>query len=210
MYSQIGASFDQYRDRMSNLGHGLTSPRRAHGVTLIELLITIVIAAILLTIGVPSYRYVTNANRVASEANGLLGDLQFARAEAIKEGQTVTACVSADGATCTGPDTWQTGWIVFSDVNNDQTVDAGDAVLRVQQPFANLGSADTLVASNAVVAVTFNREGFATNLAAGTLMTLHEPSGNSAWTHCLSITTVGLMTTATANVNSATATGNCT
>ena len=76
----------------------------------------------------------TNSNRIAAEINGLLGDLQFARAEAIKEGQTVTVCVSSNGATCAGAavSTWQNGWIVFSDVNNDHTVDAGDAILRVQ------------------------------------------------------------------------------
>ena len=61
---------------------------------------TIAIAAIVAMLGVPSFRYVTNSNRIAGEVNGLLGDLQFARAEAIKEGQNVTVCVSANGASC--------------------------------------------------------------------------------------------------------------
>ncbi len=176
---------------------------------MIELLTVITIVAILLTIGTASYRYVTNANRATSEVNGLLGDLQFARAEAIKEGQTVTACVSGDGATCAAGDTnWQDGWIVFSDLNNDQTVDAGDTVLRVQKPFASFGSLDTLTAGNAVSAITFNREGFAGNVANGTLITLYTSPANPASTRCLSITTVGLMATAT--YGSATPGGNCT
>ena len=63
---------------------------RSPGFTLLELLITMSIAAIVLTIAVPSFRYVTNSNRIAGELNGLLGDLQFARSEAIKEGLGVT------------------------------------------------------------------------------------------------------------------------
>ena len=98
----------------------------------------------------PSFRYVTNSNRIASEINGLLGDLQFARAEAIKEGRTVTVCVSTDGATCANSTTWQSGWIVFSDPTNVGVVDAGETILRVQTPFT---STDTFLASNTVSAI---------------------------------------------------------
>jgi type IV fimbrial biogenesis protein FimT len=86
---------------------------RALGFTMIEMLMTIAIATILLSLAIPSFRYVTNSNRIASELNGLLGDLQLARAEAIKEGRTVTVCQSSDGATCTDSTSWQGGWIVF-------------------------------------------------------------------------------------------------
>ena len=55
----------------------------ASGFTLIELLMTITIAGIIAMIAIPSFRYITNSNRIASEINGLLGDLQFARAEGI-------------------------------------------------------------------------------------------------------------------------------
>jgi type IV fimbrial biogenesis protein FimT len=154
------------------------------------------IVAVLMAIAIPSYRYVTNANRIAAEVNGLLGDMQYARGEAIKEGQTVTVCVSSDGATCNGATTWQNGWIVFSDLNGDQTVDVGDTVLRVQSTFT---STDTFVANN-VAAVTFNREGFAAGLGPnGSLITLHALTPSSASTRCLSLTTVGLMTVQTYN-----------
>src|SRR5438874_1331083 len=85
----------------------------------------------------PSYRYITNAYRMSAEVNGLLGDLQYARSEAIKEGQTVTTCVSTNGATCArGTNVnWGTGWIVFSDPNVNATPGAG-GVLRVQGAFA--------------------------------------------------------------------------
>ncbi|MGO9426711.1 MAG: Tfp pilus assembly protein FimT/FimU, partial [Steroidobacteraceae bacterium] len=73
-------------------GAGGAKFAHAAGFTMIEMLMTMAIAIIVLTIGVPSFRYVTNSNRIAGELNGLLGDLQFARAEAIKEGTNVTVC----------------------------------------------------------------------------------------------------------------------
>jgi type IV fimbrial biogenesis protein FimT len=158
--------------------------KRMPGFTLVEMLIAMALVAILLTIGIPSFRFVTNSNRIAGEINGLLGDMQFARSEAIKEGQPVTICVSTDQATCaTGANAnaWQSGWIV-SDVNGN--------VLRVQTPFSGT---DTFLASNTVKSVTFNREGYATGIANGTLITLHDSTNNINWTRCLSITLVGLM-----------------
>jgi type IV fimbrial biogenesis protein FimT len=169
-------------------------PQAHRGFTLVELVTVMTVAAILMALAVPSYRYVTNANRIAAEVNGLLGDMQYARAEAIKEGQTVTVCVSGDGASCNGDTTWQYCWIVFSDVNGDHTVANGvDAILRVQSPFT---SSDTFTANNAVSYVTFNREGFATGagIANGALITLHANPTNNDATRCLAVTLVGLMT----------------
>jgi type IV fimbrial biogenesis protein FimT len=161
---------------------GVNFPRAA-GFTLVEMLMTMAIAIIVLTIGVPSFRYVTNSNRIASELNGLLGDLQFARAEAIKEGINVTVCVSSNGTSCSNSTAWQDGWIVFTNSTN--------TVWRVQSPFS---SSDTFVASNNVSAVTFNRDGYAVGIANGTLLTLHDSTDTSAWTRCLSIGLSGAMT----------------
>jgi len=162
-----------------------------------ELLVVMAVVAILLGIGVPSFRYITNSYRMSAEVNGLLGDLQFARGEAIKEGETVTACISRDGATCdAGSRTWQEGWIVFQDPNSNQTVDPGEAVLRVQGAFAGT---DTFIADTGMSSVTFNREGFATG-AGGLLpatVTLHEQTASAAWTRCLYVTLMGLTATET-------------
>jgi type IV fimbrial biogenesis protein FimT len=164
---------------------------RELGYTMIEMLMTMAIAAILLSLAIPSFRYVTNSNRIASELNGLLGDLQLARAEAIKEGRTVTVCQSNDGATCTNSTSWQGGWIVFSDPTNVGVYDVGEIYLRKQKPFSGT---DTFLASNNVAVITFNREGYAVGMANGTLVTLHDSTNNSAWTRCLSINLSGQMT----------------
>jgi type IV fimbrial biogenesis protein FimT len=165
----------------------------ARGFTLLELLITMSIAVIVLTIAVPSFRYVTNSNRIAGEVNGLLGDLQFARAEAIKEGRNVTVCISTDGQSCVANAiTWQSGWIVFSDPTDTGVVDPGETVLRWQKTFS---STDTFVSNN-LSAVTFNREGYAIGIAnGGALLQLHDLTGTTAWTRCLYINLSGEMTT---------------
>jgi type IV fimbrial biogenesis protein FimT len=164
---------------------GRNDLNRNCGFTLVEMLIAMAVVAILLSVGVPSFRYVTNSNRIAAEINGLLGDMQYARAEAVKQGRPVTVCVSADGATCANTNTWQSGWIV-SDVNG--------AVLRVQTPFA---STDTFVATNAIGTVTFNREGYANGIPNGTLIALHDSTNTSNWTRCLSINLSGMMASQT-------------
>jgi type IV fimbrial biogenesis protein FimT len=166
--------------------------RCSRGVTLLEMLTVIAMICLLTAIGLPSYKYVTNRNRISAEVNGLLGDLQYARLEAIKEGQTVSVCVSSNSTSCLASSAWQNGWIVFSDVNGNGQLGAGDTVLKVQTPF---GSTDTFAASNNIEWLTFNREGFAVGLpAAGALLTLHASPTNSSSTRCLSLTLVGMMT----------------
>jgi type IV fimbrial biogenesis protein FimT len=168
--------------------------RRIAGLTLLEVLTVITIVSILMALGVPSYQYVTSSNRISGEVNSLLGDLQYARAEAIKEGQTVSVCASTNLTTCSGTTTWQNGWIVFSDVNGSGAVDSpNDQVLRVQRAFS-LG--DTFNANNGMKFVTFNREGFALNLNNPPItVTLHAAVPSTGSTRCLQITIVGQLTT---------------
>lgn len=172
--------------------------KRQGGFNLTELMVVVSIVAILLGIGVPSYRYVTNSYRMSSEINGLLGDMMYARSEAIKEGQNVTICVSADGATCSGNSTWQTGWLVFSNPTNAANPAAG-SVLKLQGAFSG-PVPDSFLANPALAALTYNREGFATTGAGfpnNTTITLHDQTQNAAWTRCLWLTPQGVPNTET-------------
>lgn len=164
-----------------------------------ELVVVMVIVGILAALSVPSYKYVTTSNRMSSEVNMLLGDMQFARSEAIKEGMPITVCIANNiGTQCQGVGTvtWQNGWIVFTDSNANQHVDtaAGEVVLRWTPAFT---STDTFVAQSPTFwATTFNRSGYApTGLAATTTIQLHDSTNTTQWTRCLAITPIGSPTT---------------
>lgn len=177
---------------------GWQSIRAQAGFSLTELLVTISITALLMAIGIPSYRYVTYSNRVSTQINSLLGDMQFARSEAVKEGWAVSMCpASTDYSSCVTTTSWQGGWIIFSDVNNNHIIASSTNILRVRQKFPN--PLDTLVADSTMQFVTFNREGFATNFPATAngyvTFTLHTSPNKPDWTRCLQIFSTGLMNT---------------
>jgi len=88
---------------------------RQHGFSLLELMITITVAAILLVIAVPSFRDVIHRNQVSSASNEILASLAYARTEAITRGQLVSMCPSANAAGCTtGGQAFGPGWLVYT------------------------------------------------------------------------------------------------
>jgi type IV fimbrial biogenesis protein FimT len=162
------------------------------GFTIIELLVVVTMVVILGALAIPAFTNVTTANRVSSQINGLLGDIQYARAEAIKEGLSVGICSSTDGATCSGSNTWSYGWIVFGDTAGNGTVAAGEPKLRVQK---GLTGSNTLTADNATSYIAFNRDGFAFGLPGTVTFSLHSPGAVHAYTRCLSVNLVGRLAT---------------
>ena len=98
-----------------------------NGITIVELIIALAIAAILSAIAVPSFTNIIQDNRLAIQVNELQASLSFARSEAIKRNNYVTTCRSSDGKNCIGD--WTDGWIVFVDDDLDSTVDTGETIL---------------------------------------------------------------------------------
>lgn len=152
------------------------------------------IAAILTAIAVPSFQYVLTDNRMSAEVNDLLGAMQFARAESIKEGNDVVVCASTNGTACSGAAAWQGGWIVFSDPDNNGALEAGEPILQYHNAF---GGSDTFVPADGTTnQVQFSRDGFALGLkAAGVYLELHNSTASSTYTRCLQISIVGALTT---------------
>lgn len=86
---------------------------RQRGFTLLELMITIAVLAILMSTAIPAMRTTIQNNRMSGISNELVTALQLARSEAIKRSAPVSVCASSDQASCTGG--WEDGWIVFLD-----------------------------------------------------------------------------------------------
>ncbi len=107
----------------------LGSGRKAYarGMTMIEILITVVVLAVLMAIAVPSFRNASLGSQLSAAANNLLASVQLARSEAIKRNTEMTLCASADGEACAGSGGWEQGWIIIIDPL------VPDTVLQYQQ-----------------------------------------------------------------------------
>lgn len=140
------------------------SASRSRGFTLIELMVTLAVAAILLTIGVPSFRDLMIKSRLSGQVQEFYGALGYARSEAIKRGNYVSICKSADGSSC-GDNTvsWSNGWIVFA--NNDNDSPAVRDISPNEEPllrvFPALPSNYTLNANSFTNYITYDRFGMA-------------------------------------------------
>lgn len=106
--------------------------RKNSGFTLIELMVTLAVVAIVATIAVPMMSDVITRSRTTAAFNELQGLVGYARSESAKlPGGAVFLCSSNNGTACTGEVDWSTGWLIARDANGDGSFDAGDTVLRV-------------------------------------------------------------------------------
>jgi len=104
----------------------ITSMKKSSGFTLIELIVTVSIAAILMSIAVPSFKTMIDSNRLSTGTNELVSAFILARSEALKRSQTVTVCTSTNSTTCAsaGNNDFGQGWIVFVDCGTEGVKDA--------------------------------------------------------------------------------------
>lgn len=101
------------------------------GLTLVELMMTVAVLAIVTSLAVPGYARLTAANRITTATNELVAAIHYARSEAIRRGQTVVICKSNDGLDCTvGGNHWESGWIAFVEQNTNNIRDAAEVLLH--------------------------------------------------------------------------------
>lgn len=100
-------------------------PRNA-GFTLLELLVTLATAAVVVGLGVPSFRSLTLDARRTADVNAFVLAVQLARSEAAKRGRTVVVCKSADAQRCAGREhAFTAGFMVFVDLDGARPAQRG-------------------------------------------------------------------------------------
>jgi type IV fimbrial biogenesis protein FimT len=102
------------------------------GFTLPELLVTLAVMAVLLTLAAPALSAAFVSSKLSTLANSFLSNLYLARSEAIKRNARAAICPSADGSACAASGGWHQGWLVFHDANNNAALDGGEAVVQTQ------------------------------------------------------------------------------
>ncbi len=109
--------------------------KRISGFTLVELLITLLIASILLAIATPSFSQMVQDNRIISSTNEFIAAINLTRSEAIKRGGRATMCRSqAPFTVCNnGSGSWSDGWIIFNDISNFGEYDEGEVIQFIHQ-----------------------------------------------------------------------------
>ncbi|HKB64192.1 MAG TPA: GspH/FimT family pseudopilin [Burkholderiales bacterium] len=140
------------------------------GFTLIELVVTLTVLAILATVALPSYQNFVLTQRVRGASYDLMTSLVFARSEAIKRNASVSMTQAAGG--------WAQGW----------TVSAGALTLRTQDPY---GGGVNITNSAALTTITYSNDG---RLASPTTDFTVAPADSSAQvqTRCMSIRLGGM------------------
>jgi len=107
------------------------------GFTLAEIIATLAIAAITISMAVPMMMNLVANNQRAAGTNELVSTIHAARSAAITRNEQVTICPSSDARQCNDAQ-WQEGWIYFVDIDHDRHVDANDEVLGSVNSIANI------------------------------------------------------------------------
>jgi type IV fimbrial biogenesis protein FimT len=137
-------------------------PIRTHrGFSLIELMVTIALLAILTMLAAPNLTDFMKRSTVTTQTNELLGALQFARSTAVTRNAMVSICPSTTAAngtpTCAATNTFNTGWIIYTTKTANTAYSSTDELLRVFQGATNASIQGKPVASTQVV--TFDARG---------------------------------------------------
>ncbi|MDH3587523.1 MAG: GspH/FimT family pseudopilin, partial [Gammaproteobacteria bacterium] len=110
---------------------------RDHGYSLLELLMTIAIAAMILTLGLPSFSALKARNAQRVEVNALFHAVHLARKGSIMRKQVVSLCPTADGDSCNPGRDWSGGFLVFENSDRDEPPELDDGEILLYRHLAS-------------------------------------------------------------------------
>jgi type IV fimbrial biogenesis protein FimT len=163
----------------------MKSLTRNNGFTLLELMITIAIVAILIAIATPSFTRMMISHSVSSDQDTLFSLILTARSEAINRGRRVSLCKSTDLVACDSSADWTDGFIVFYDANGDGVINGVDKILKINEKLDK----DISLAFNGGDFLTFNSLGRPESNI-GTFTFSHS-SGNTDYQRIITLTKTG-------------------
>lgn len=105
---------------------------KAQGFSLYELLMTMTLVALVLTLGIPSFGRIVANHRLRVEVDALFHAVHLARKSSIVRRRVVTLCPSHNGSDCEPVLDWSMGWIMFVNTDRDSPAvrDDDEAVLQ--------------------------------------------------------------------------------
>lgn len=148
------------------------SSLRTRGFSLVELMITVAVVAILTVIAWPNFRDFMHRNTATAQANQILASLQYARNEAVSRRYPTAVCASAStdetSPACDGGNTFDGGWMVWRDSSltgvpayTSSSGPGSDELLRVTSP-QNGVSIEAFLGTTATNQFSFDQRGMVT------------------------------------------------
>ncbi|MGV0960522.1 MAG: GspH/FimT family pseudopilin [Limnohabitans sp.] len=103
------------------------------GLTLLEALVVLALVAVLTGIAAPALSGLRQQHRLQGQAEDFFNSLMLARSEALRQQQRVTVCVRSLDDRCAPSGPWNSGWLVFVDVNANAQRDSQEPLLQMHE-----------------------------------------------------------------------------